>query len=55
MDKVARGEIEEEVVAGKEGKVAEEDIIEERVVDLGEEPPTPEFILNIPNISAIDL
>ena len=55
MDKVVRGEVEEEVATGKEGKEVEEGVPEERVIDLGEEPPTPEFIVNIPNISAIDL
>ncbi|PIL23798.1 hypothetical protein GSI_13549 [Ganoderma sinense ZZ0214-1] len=55
MDKVVRGEV-EEGVAPKEGEKVEEKP-EEPVVplDLGEEPPVPEFILNIPNVTAIDL
>ncbi|KAJ8481239.1 hypothetical protein ONZ51_g6135 [Trametes cubensis] len=52
MDKVVRGELEEEA-APKEAK-PEEKVVEAAPVDLGEEPPTPEFILNIPNITAID-
>uniref|UniRef100_A0A5K1K102 43kDa secreted glycoprotein (Immunodominant antigen Gp43) n=1 Tax=Ganoderma boninense TaxID=34458 RepID=A0A5K1K102_9APHY len=55
MDKVVRGEV-EEGVAPKEGEKVEEKP-EEPVVplDMGEEPPVPEFILNIPNVTAIDL
>ncbi|KAI0362672.1 hypothetical protein OH77DRAFT_1585019 [Trametes cingulata] len=53
MDKVVRGELEEEA-APKEEK-APEKAAEAAPVDLGEEPPQPEFILDIPNISAIDL
>ncbi|KAM5539086.1 hypothetical protein V8D89_007309 [Ganoderma adspersum] len=55
MDKVVRGEV-EEGPAPKEGEKVEEKP-EEPVVplDLGEEPPVPEFILNIPNITVIDL
>lgn len=55
MDKVVRGEV-EEGTAPKEGEKVEEKS-EEPVVplDIGEEPPVPEFILNIPNITAIDL
>ncbi|KAI0928322.1 hypothetical protein AcW1_005601 [Taiwanofungus camphoratus] len=54
MDKVVRGELEDEPVPGKEEKQAE-GVVEEREIDLGVEPPVPEFILNIPNITAIDL
>ncbi|KAI0637195.1 Pre-mRNA splicing factor PRP21 like protein-domain-containing protein [Trametes polyzona] len=53
MDKVVRGELEEEA-APKEEK-APEQVPEAAPVDMGEEPPVPEFILNIPNITAIDL
>ncbi|OJT08855.1 Splicing factor 3A subunit 1 [Trametes pubescens] len=53
MDKVVRGELEEEA-APKEEKAPEE-VVEAAPVDMGEEPPVPDFILNIPNISAIDL
>ncbi|KAA1471256.1 hypothetical protein DENSPDRAFT_837212 [Dentipellis sp. KUC8613] len=57
MEKVARGELDEEM-AGKEGEGEGKDkeepakVVEE---DLGKEPPPPEFILELPNISAIDL
>ncbi|KAI9064210.1 hypothetical protein FKP32DRAFT_1591634 [Trametes sanguinea] len=53
MEKVVRGEL-EEVAPGKEEK-AEEKPVETAPVDVGEEPPVPEFILEIPNITAIDL
>ncbi|KZT28566.1 hypothetical protein NEOLEDRAFT_1175869 [Neolentinus lepideus HHB14362 ss-1] len=52
MDKVQRGE-EDEVPAPTEEKPVEK--VEERVVDWGVEPPQPEFILDLPNITAIDL
>ncbi|OCH95633.1 hypothetical protein OBBRIDRAFT_816514 [Obba rivulosa] len=54
MEKVVRGEVDDEVVPAKEAK-PEDPEPEKRVVDFGEEPPIPEFILNIPNITAIDL
>lgn len=54
MDKVVRGEVEE--VAPKEGEKVEEKTAEPIApVDTGEEPPVPEYILNIPNVTAIDL
>ncbi|TBU66066.1 Pre-mRNA splicing factor PRP21 like protein-domain-containing protein [Dichomitus squalens] len=54
MDKVARGEV-DEVATQKEGEKAEEKPAEPAApVDMGEEPPVPEFILNIPNVRAID-
>ncbi|KAI0831079.1 Pre-mRNA splicing factor PRP21 like protein-domain-containing protein [Trametes gibbosa] len=54
MDKIARGELEEEA-APKESDKAPEEVVEAVPVDMGEEPPAPEFVLNIPNITAIDL
>ncbi|TFK90936.1 hypothetical protein K466DRAFT_660419 [Polyporus arcularius HHB13444] len=54
MDKVVRGELEEEA-APKEAEKTEEKPTETAPVDLGEEPPIPEFILNIPNVTPIDL
>ena len=55
MEKVIRGEV-EEVATQKEGEKEEEKPAEPAApVDLGEEPPVPEFILNIPNVTAIDL
>ncbi|THH14717.1 hypothetical protein EW146_g5648 [Bondarzewia mesenterica] len=53
MDKVVRGELDEEITA-KEGK-EEEKPVEKVEEDVGKEPPQPEFILDLPNISAIDL
>ena len=52
MDKVIRGEVDDEAVAGKEEQTTE--AVPEKEVDLGVEPPQPEFILDA-NISAIDL
>ncbi|KAL6309126.1 Pre-mRNA splicing factor PRP21 like protein-domain-containing protein [Sparassis latifolia] len=54
MEKVVRGEIDDDN-APKEEKVPMESVTEVREVDNGIEPPIPKFILNIPNISAIDL
>ncbi|EPQ58449.1 hypothetical protein GLOTRDRAFT_114877 [Gloeophyllum trabeum ATCC 11539] len=53
MEKVQRGEEDEAPAAAAEDKPAEK--AEEKVVDLGEEPPQPEFILDLPNVTAIDL
>ncbi|KAF8638509.1 hypothetical protein AX16_010492 [Volvariella volvacea WC 439] len=55
MDKIARGETEDEAVMGKEGVEGEEKQKQVEVVDVGIEPPSPEFVLELPNISAIDL
>ncbi|KAI0708966.1 Pre-mRNA splicing factor PRP21 like protein-domain-containing protein [Earliella scabrosa] len=55
MDKVVRGEVEEPPAQGKEGEKEEEKPVETAPVDMGEEPPIPEFIMSIPNITAIDL
>ena len=55
MDKVVRGEVEETPAQGKEGEKEEEKPVETAPVDMGEEPPIPEFIMSIPNITAIDL
>lgn len=54
MEKVIRGELDDEPVPGKEEKKAD-GVAPEPEVDRGIEPPVPEFILNIPNITAIDL
>ncbi|PCH38337.1 hypothetical protein WOLCODRAFT_66080 [Wolfiporia cocos MD-104 SS10] len=54
MDKVVRGELDDEVAPGKDDTKTE-GAVEEQKVDLGVEPPVPEFILNIANITAIDL
>lgn len=54
MEKVIRGELDDEPTAEKDEKKVDSVIIEQEV-DRGIEPPVPEFILNIPNITAIDL
>jgi splicing factor 3A subunit 1 len=54
MDKIQRGELDETDVA-KEDKESGETQAEKKPVDLGKEPPHPEYILDLPNISAIDL
>ncbi|KAI0747909.1 Pre-mRNA splicing factor PRP21 like protein-domain-containing protein [Daedaleopsis nitida] len=56
MDKVKSGEVEEETPApGKDAEKDEEKPVDVVPVDVGEEPPIPEFIMSIPNITAIDL
>ncbi|KAG6866077.1 hypothetical protein C0991_008829 [Blastosporella zonata] len=52
MDKINRGEI-DEATPEKEG--AEEQAQPAQVIDVGIEPPPPEFIMDLPNISNIDL
>ncbi|EPT05893.1 hypothetical protein FOMPIDRAFT_1110699 [Fomitopsis schrenkii] len=54
MEKVIRGELDDEPVPGKEEKKVDGDAPEPEV-DRGIEPPAPEFILSIPNVTAIDL
>jgi hypothetical protein len=52
MDKVARGEVDEELI--QKDKPGEQ--VEQREpVECGVEPPPAEFILELPNISSIDL
>jgi len=54
MDRVVRGELDDDTFVEKEkGGVQEEEMDSE--VDLGQEPPPQEFILELPNITAIDL
>ena len=53
MEKVIRGELDDEPVSKEEKKA--DGAAPEPEVDRGIEPPVPEFILNIPNITAIDL
>ena len=52
MEKVAQGELEDDTP--KDARGAEE-VEPKEPVDLGVEPPLPEFIMDLPNISAIDL
>ncbi|KIM48855.1 hypothetical protein M413DRAFT_15132 [Hebeloma cylindrosporum] len=52
MDKVAQGEVEDEsAMKDKEADVAET----KEPVDIGVEPPAPEFIIELPHMSPIDL
>ncbi|KAG6821160.1 hypothetical protein H0H93_005380 [Arthromyces matolae] len=53
MDKINRGEIDEQTPE-KEGK-QNGDAQPVQVVDIGIEPPPPEFSMDMPNISSIDL
>ena len=53
MEKVIRGEVDDEPVVGKTDEVKEK--VPEKEVDRGLEPPVPEFILDLPNISAVDM
>jgi splicing factor 3A subunit 1 len=52
MEKVAQGELEDDTPKDTKGT---EEVEPKEPVDLGLEPPLPEFIMNLPNISAIDL
>jgi splicing factor 3A subunit 1 len=52
MEKVAQGELEDDVPKDTKGAEAAEP---KEPVDIGLEPPLPEFIMDLPNISAIDL
>lgn len=55
MDKVARGELDDEIAAApKEGAPAEP--VQPAVVeDGGVEPPPADFILDVHNVSALDM
>ena len=56
MDRVNRGELEQaEAKTAEGGDAAQADGAEIKVVDIGIEPPTPDFIVQMPNISSIDL
>ena len=52
MDKVARGEVDEESVQKEKPG---EQVEKKDPVDYGVEPPLPEFILDLPNITSFDL
>ena len=52
-EKVARGEVDEEQAPKEPGQEPQK--APEKEVDRGLEPPVPEYILDIPNISAVDL
>jgi splicing factor 3A subunit 1 len=56
MDKVAQGDFGDESTPEKEIKgEGENGVVPTEVVDLGKEPPPPKFIMDLPNISNIDL
>ena len=56
MDKVAQGDFGDESTPDKEAKgEGENGDARVEVVDLGKEPPVPDFIMDLPNISSIDL
>ncbi|PSR88911.1 hypothetical protein PHLCEN_2v5060 [Hermanssonia centrifuga] len=54
MEKVIRGEVDDEPAPGKEEQPTPE-AVPEKEVDMGLEPPIPEFILDVASINAIDL
>lgn len=54
MEKVIRGEVDDEPAPGKEEQPKPE-AVPEKEVDMGLEPPIPEFILDVASINAIDL
>lgn len=56
MDRIAAGDIGDDAAPDKDGKMEGEGEAQPvAAVDIGKEPPTPEFIMDLPNISAIDL
>lgn len=55
MEKVLRGELDDEVPVGREETPKEGEVVPEKEVDLGLEPPVPEFILDVANINPLDL
>jgi splicing factor 3A subunit 1 len=55
MERIMLGEHGEDAVAEAADKKGEEVAEVAALVDVGLEPPQPEFIMDMPNISAIDL
>jgi hypothetical protein len=55
LDRIMQGDMEEELVAGEAVKDGVDAAQETKKVDLGVEPPSAAFILDMPNISPIDL
>jgi len=56
MDRVLIGDIGDEGAAEKGEKGEEKDSAEPgAVVDVGQEPPPPDFVMDFPNLSSIDL
>ena len=54
MEKVMRGEVDEEMTTDK-AEAPQSEAAPEKEVDLGLEPPVPEFILDVTNINPLDL
>ena len=57
MDKVARGEVDDQVKEGEKDGGKGEDVEREvvKVEDGGVEPPQAEFVLDVRNVPALDL
>ena len=55
MDKILQGEIEEEQAQTKDDMSNGVPSTQPKLLDVGVEPPTPSFIIDMPNISAIDM
>ena len=56
MDRIAQGDLGDEASPEKEGKADGDGETEPAIqIDVGQEPPAPEFIMDLPNISSIDL
>lgn len=56
MDKVAQGDLGDDSTPDKEAQgEGENGSARTEVVDLGKEPLPPDFIMDLPNISSIDL
>ncbi|KAK7466901.1 SF3a splicing factor complex subunit [Stygiomarasmius scandens] len=55
MDKIFKGEEDEEPSQSRDGKTNGDVVVEVKPVDVGLEPPTPIFIMDMPHITAIDL
>ena len=54
LEKVAKGEVDDDD-APKEGKGPTDQPVDKPVTDLGKEPPAPQFVLDWPNVSAVDM
>lgn len=55
MTKIADGEVEEVTADGKEPELVLEEVVIKKGGLVPLEPPPPEFILDLPHISAVDL
>jgi splicing factor 3A subunit 1 len=56
MDKISQGDLADDSAPDRAERGVGEGAAEPpAAVDIGKEPPVPEFIMDLPNISAIDL